>query len=211
MTNYDVSLIEKLEAYKGTPLGGDPATVDGCIAIIRAHTAEQDVVQKLFTSEQVDNLNRYGSISKPMGDASTRKDEGDTGTTVTTSASVESASPVIAGEISDNGNHCLTAFDVWANGAFLGGISPGSKGVALKAWQAAWSQAWSDGYNRGLEVEPNTPVPVSSELDRVIVAVDKELKYLCANGYDWNIPAGRFMSILKSFAKLEKAGEPYGD
>lgn len=49
----DQSLIQKLEAYKGTPLGGDAATVDGCIAIIRRHTegrpAVEDVVKHLQT------------------------------------------------------------------------------------------------------------------------------------------------------------------
>lgn len=44
-------LIEKLESYKGKALGGDAATVDGCIAIIRSHTegrpAVEDVVKHL--------------------------------------------------------------------------------------------------------------------------------------------------------------------
>ena len=37
------------------------------------------------------------------------------------------------------------------------------------------------------------------ELD--INAVQTEIQSLCANGYDWNVPFGRFMAILKKHTK----------
>ncbi len=123
----------------------------------------------------------------------------------------------------DSLNDCTAAFVKWYEKTYntpceLGAYIPATM---FHGWKAAWDHNLPTlddvkGIVRPSELSSTEATPAQlpksgvigsdiSDIDMLIEATKREINALCANGYDWNVPAARFIKILKEQAnKLPK-------